>query len=426
MLNNLLNYAKDENIALEVYLTKNDELSIEYQNEKLINYKLQDIEEYKIKALIDGVAITSTTLDISNPQEVIKNLKDARTLTDELDQDSLAAQIYIEKQNRCDIEIDPIEIKNNILELNKEVKERYPEVFSIRTEYNFEKDEYNIVNTNNVDIKDCNYHGYYLSDIVLKIGDKNVSCNKFEMAKVPDFNTFKNKVISTIEDTIKRVDAKSTITKKYNIILDNKCVNDILKTFILDFHAANIIKNQSAFSDKLNKQIFSDKITIVEDPTNEELIGTRLFDGEGIKTSFKKIVENGVFKTKLYNKKYAAKDNTESTGNSFGVKNAYIIPGYKTQEELIIDLNEGILIDELKGLHSGVNHLTGDISLQCEGFEIKDGKKTKGLKLIILSTNVFELFNNVKEIADDLEFFGEASGAPSILFENITIAGKEV
>lgn len=426
MLNNLLNYAKKENVDLEVYLTKNEEISIEYQNEKLINYKLQDIEEYKLKAIIAGAAITCTTLDISDPEKVINNLKDARLLTDELDKDFLATTIDIDEASRCNIEIDPLEIKNNILKLNKEVIEKFPEVFSIRTEFNFEKDEYNIVNTDNVNIRDYNYHGYYLTDIVLKIDDKNVSCDKFVMAKVPDFEVFRDKVLKTIVDTLKRANAKSTVTQKYNIILDNKCVNDILKSFILDFHAANIIKNQSAFSDKLNKKIFSEKITIVEDPTNKELIGTRLFDGEGVKTSFKTIVKNGVFKTELYNKKYAAQDNTESTGNSFGVKNAYILPGKRNVEELFNDLNEGIYIDSLKGLHSGINHLTGDISLQCEGYIIKDGKKCEGLKQIILSTNIFELFKNAKEIANDLEFFGEASGAPSISFLNITIAGKEV
>ena len=52
--------------------------------------------------------------------------------------------------------------------------------------------------------------------------------------------------------------------------------------------------------------------------------------------------------------------------------------------------------------------------------------KTKAVNHIILATNIFELFTQVKEIGSDLEWFGTNGGAPSLLIENITIAGKEV
>lgn len=426
MINKLLQYAKNENLELEIYSIKNDEISIEYLNKNLVNYKLQDIKEYKLKAIIDGAAVTTTVLDISNPEEVINTLKEARALTDELDNDSLAEQESINVENRNAIDIDILEVKNNLKNLNQELKEKYPSIFSIRSEYNFEKDEYQITNTNGVLLKDFNYHGYYNSDIVLKIEDQNLTCSKFVMAKIPDFEIFKNKLIDKIEDTLKKYNAKSTSTNKYNIILDNKSVYDILNNFALDFHTQNIRKNNSAFASKKDKKIFNKKITIVEDPTNKNLIGTRLFDSEGVKTYYKEIVKGGVFTTELYNKKYAEMDKIKSTGNSYGVRNLYIVPGDITKEELIKSMNDGVYIENLMGLHSGINHLTGDISIQCEGFIIKNGKKTKALNQIILSSNIFELFTNVKEIANDLEFFGSNGGAPSMLIENITIVGKEV
>lgn len=426
MINKLLEYAKSINLDLEVFVIKNDEITIEYLNDKLSNYKLQNITEYKLKALIDNVAVTATVLDISNPQEVINLLKNARELTDELDSDSLALDIEIDEATREDIKINSNEIKENLKTINKELKEKYSEIFSIRSEFNFEHDKYEIYNTNGVKLQDFNHHGYYYSDIVLKIADENLSCGRFIMAKEPDFNKFKLTLEKVINDTIKKYNACSISTNKYNIVLDNRAVYDILKTFALDFHARNISKKQSVFTEKINKQIFSDKITIIEDPTNRNLIATRLFDDEGTKTYLKKVVECGEFKTILYDKKYAKKDNTTSTGNSYGVRNLYIVPGKKTQEELINSVKNGLFIEELLGLHAGINHLTGDISLQCEGFIIENGKKTKPLKQMVLSTNIFELFGNVLEIGNDLEFFGSNGGAPSLLLENITIAGKEV
>lgn len=426
MIKKLLDYAKKEHIDLEVYKIKNNEITIEYLNDTLSNYKLQNLEEYKIKTIINGAAVKITTLDILNPEEVIKLLRATRKMTDELDKDTLAEQFDIVLENREEVIIDAQEIKNRIKLFNQEIKEKYKDVFTIHTEFNFEMDDYEIYNTNDVVLKDCNYHSFYYSDIVLKIGDKNLSCDKYIMAKEIDFEKFKTSVEETIQDTLKTINANSIASNKYNIVLNNKCVYDILNAFSPDFYAKNIINKQSVFTGKLNQQIFSPKITITEDPANEKLIGTRRFDSEGTKTYFKKIVDKGVFVTQLYNKKYAAKDNVKSTGNVFGVRNMSIIPGEKNKQELLCELDNGIYIHSLMGIHSAINHLTGDISIQCEGFLIENGKKTKAVNHIILATNIFELFTQVKEVGRDLEWFGTNGGAPSLLIENMTIAGKEV
>ena len=191
------------------------------------------------------------------------------------------------------------------------------------------------------------------------------------------------------------------------------------------FYAESINKKTSPLVDKFQEKIFSDKITIVEDPTNEKYIGKSLFDNDGVKTYYKKIVENGKFITKLYDRKTALKEDVLSTGNASGVRNAYLVPGEKSYKELIEQLKDGIIIENIEGLHAGLNTLTGDISLQATGFLVKNAKIVKALNMIILSTNIFELLNNVVEIGNDLEFFGEVSGAPSLLVSDITIVGKE-
>lgn len=426
MINKLLEYAKKDNLELEVYAIKNNEITVEYLNDKLANYQVQNIQEYKIKALLDGMAVKITTLDISNPKEIIQQLKTTRELSDELDEDTLAEQIDIEISDRYTKDINPQEIKANIKKFNNAMKQKYKEIFTIRTKFNFEIDEYEIYNTNGVNLVDSNYHSYYYSDVVLKVGDKNLSCDKYIMAKEIDFEKFKLAVEEEIEDTIKKNCAQSISTNKYNIVLNNKSVYDILNAFSVDFYAKNIANKQSVFTDKLNQQIFSEKITIIEDPANANLVGTRRFDTEGTKTYYKKIVDKGVFTTKLYNKKYAAKEKVASTGNVFGVRNMAIMPGEKNKLELFKALDKGIYVHNLMGIHSAINHLTGDISIQCEGFAIENGKKTVALKHIILATNIFELFGQVKEVGSDLEWFSSYGGAPSLLIENITIAGKEV
>ncbi|NLC48027.1 MAG: TldD/PmbA family protein, partial [Tenericutes bacterium] len=212
---------------------------------------------------------------------------------------------------------------------------------------------------------------------------------------------------------------------KYTIVLKNNCVFSLINRFINLFYAENINKNLSCLKDKLGKKIFSDKITIIEDPTNDSYVGKRLFDDEGTKTFYKEIVKNGVFKTQLYDNKNAIKDNKESTGNSFGVRNMILEKGNISYENIVKKCKNGLLIDDIQGLHAGLNEITGDFSLQAQGYEIKDGKQAKAVKLIILTSNVFEIFSNVVDVCDDLEINSVIGGAPSLLINNISISGSK-
>ena len=62
---------------------------------------------------------------------------------------------------------------------------------------------------------------------------------------------------------------------------------------------------------------------------------------------------------------------------------------------MIKKLDKGILIDKLGGIHAGINNSNGEISLQAEGYYIENGEYKYASKLFIISTNIFELLNNV-------------------------------
>ena len=127
----------------------------------------------------------------------------------------------------------------------------------------------------------------------------------------------------------------------------------------------------------------------------------------------------------INNIEYAMKLEKDATGNANGVNNLYIEKGNKTFDELVTELYNGIIIDEAYGFHAGVDKKTGNISVQAEGLLVQNGKITKGLNMIILSTNFFEVFTNVIEVGNDLSKFSLSVSTPSLLLDNITIAGKE-
>ncbi|HDS01094.1 MAG TPA: TldD/PmbA family protein, partial [candidate division Zixibacteria bacterium] len=127
--------------------------------------------------------------------------------------------------------------------------------------------------------------------------------------------------------------------------------------------ADSVQKGKSPFREKIGKQVASDILTLIDDGTLADGLGTRPYDSEGIPTTRTMVIENGLLKNYLYDTYTAKKGKTKSTGNaarsSYHSKplifptNFFIKPTDIDTNEMIGDVEKGILITELSGLHAG-------------------------------------------------------------------------
>lgn len=253
------------------------------------------------------------------------------------------------------------------------------------------------------------------------IGNDISSFNPIELA-----NTAGKKVINSLCGT-------SVKSNTYKTIIKNEVVADMLQVFSSAFLADNVQKGFSLLSGKLGEKVYSSKITICDYPLLDNGYATTPFDSEGVASYNKNVVENGILKTYLYNLKTANKDGVQSTGNGFkssfrgtvGVRttNFFIQNGITEFEDLLSDINNGLLITDVAGLHSGANSISGDFSLAAEGFLIENGKITAPVEQITIAGNFYNLLSDVKDIGNDLKFNSSAIGSPSLAFDSIQVAG---
>ena len=214
-------------------------------------------------------------------------------------------------------------------------------------------------------------------------------------------------------------------------VIENLAFSSLLGAMSNIFSAEAVQKNISKLKGKLNESVASSIVTLVDDPFLKDGLANSSFDDEGVPTSYKEIIQDGILKTYLYNLKTAYKDGVSSTGN--GIKgsykgtvgissfNLYIKPSNKSFDKMIENINEGVFITDFAGLHSGLNTISGDFSLAGEGFYIKDGKIDKPLNQITISGNFFELLKNIKDIANDIKFSFSSVGSPSIMVEGLKV-----
>ena len=248
-----------------------------------------------------------------------------------------------------------------------------------------------------------------------------------------DFSKFDYKELSEV--AVKRALNKfGTITLTEvpkTCVIENLAFSSLLGAMSNIFSAEAVQKNISKLKGKLNESVASSIVTLVDDPFLKDGLANSSFDDEGVPTSYKEIIQDGILKTYLYNLKTAYKDGVSSTGN--GVKgsykgtvgissfNLYIKPSDKSFDKMIENIKEGIFITDFAGLHSGLNTISGDFSLAGEGFYIKDGKIDKPLNQITISGNFFEFLKNIKDIANDIKFSFSSVGSPSIMLEGLKV-----
>ena len=227
-------------------------------------------------------------------------------------------------------------------------------------------------------------------------------------------------------------------TGQYPVVFDSEAMSDLLATFCSIFSSEAAQKGLSKLADKEGTVIASPIVTLVDDPFHPENPMPINFDAEGSPTACKKVIENGVLNTLLYNLKTAAVAGKTTTGNA--AKGSYTAPvavrpftmylagGDMTEDELLAKAVNGVYINSLSGLHAGANPISGDFSLQSAGFLIENGKKTTPVKSFTVAGNFYGLLKNITALANNSHLptaMGmTAFGAPTVLVEGLSVAGK--
>lgn len=234
------------------------------------------------------------------------------------------------------------------------------------------------------------------------------------------------------------LDAEPVESGTYELILKNNVAGEILNAFSGIFSGEMVVKGISVLKDRLNEQIGSKALTIVDDPSSENALIHRAFDDEGTKTDYKAIIDQGKLLRFLQNSKTAKKLGMDRTGNAYrssiqsqlGIShtNMYIKPGDYKFEDLVSEVKKGIIVTDVQALHSGLNPISGDFSLPVQGYLVEGGLVKGTVDQITISGNVIDLFQSLEKVADDLKFYlpnGMGSvGSPSLYINKINVAGK--
>lgn len=252
--------------------------------------------------------------------------------------------------------------------------------------------------------------------------------------KIKEFNSKEIGEIAA-KRALEILGGKIISSEELPVVLSPFVASQFLSAAAQMFYGENAYKGKTLFADKINSKIANNIVTIIDDGQDPFLFASKPFDDEGIKTEKKVIVKNGILQTFLHNIESATLYKTHSTGNGIrysfksqphiGTTNFYIENGNLSEEKLIQKIDKGLYLTKVMAVHS-LNPISGDFSLGASGIMIENGKKTFPVRGITIAGNLSELFMNIVEIGNNLEFFSENNncGSPTLLISKLSISGK--
>jgi PmbA protein len=231
------------------------------------------------------------------------------------------------------------------------------------------------------------------------------------------------------EKAVKRLGPRKLATAKLPVVFDPRVANSLLGHLASAINGASIARGISFLKDKLGARILPAGIDIIDDPHRQRGLRSRPFDGEGLATARRLLVEDGVLKSWILDLRSARQLGLKSTGHAArgtssppgpATSNLHLAPGKLAPKELMSDIAAGFYCTELIGF--GVNNVTGDYSRGAAGFWIEKGEIAYPVSEITIAGNLKQMYLELVP-ANDL-VFRYATNAPTLRIDGMTVAGR--
>ncbi len=394
------------------------------------------------RCIVNGRMGYASTEDLSAEQAkavVVKAMDNAENLeTEEQVFLGEGGQVYEQLPDRSYAEPTTEEMIAKALETTEKLYGADPmAVDGCQTQIIRGAEEVAIYNSKGLDLQRSNSYAGVVAVGVVSDGQGMSNDYQIKLGELSKIDT--DKMVKKAIDTAKiKLGGEVAPTGQYPVIFNPDAMCSLLNVYSSIFNSEAAQKGLSQLAGKEGEVIAADMVTLVDDPFHKDNPEPANFDAEGSPTHKKNIIEKGRLNTLLYNLKTAAVAGKKTTGNaskggynaSVGIRpfTMYLEGGELTEEELLRKAGNGVYITDLSGLHAGADSISGDFSLQSEGYMIENGEKTKFVKSFTVAGNFYELLKNIVALADNCQLPNAmgmtAFGAPSVLVEGLSVAGK--
>jgi PmbA protein len=217
------------------------------------------------------------------------------------------------------------------------------------------------------------------------------------------------------------------------LVLEPRMAATVLGVVSGMLNGESVLKGRSPFADRVGEQIASPLLTLVDDPTDSRSLGADSHDGEGLATRRIPLVERGVLQGFLHNTATGRRAGVPSTASAVrgfrttpgvGAQALAVTPGAGSLDDLVAAVDQGVMVQAMTGLHSGVNPVSGDFSVGIEGVMVRGGSRAEPIREATVASTVQRLLLDLSAVGGELEWTPGGTGAVALVVPGVTLSGS--
>ena len=438
----LIAAAKQEGIEeYEIYFEREENLSVETLKDEISSFSSGVTGGICFRCLVNGkMGYASGELMTADAMAdlVSRAVSNAKCIDSEDRSEIFSGSLHYETGELPRPKLaDASLLRKTVLELQKQTYAKNDAVSDGTQSYMMSTvSEVRLCNSKGLDLQNRVGMSAGYVDALVRVG--NEAQESYEVAVGSTYDELKHVPQIAVQKALDKIGAQTVESGKYNVVFSGEQFRQFLATFAGIFSAKNAQLGLSLLAGKEGETVAASCVTVTDDPMRAGYAIQTPFDGEGVATYRKNVIENGVLKTLLYDLTTARKADKASTGN--GQKRGYassvsiapysfsICAGDRSLDDLLTLAGDGILVTECKGFHAGANDVTGDFSIESAGFRIRNGKKAEPIKSFTVAGNFFDLLKSIHAIGNEVRWspFGGFTtfGSPDLLVMDMSVAGK--
>lgn len=222
--------------------------------------------------------------------------------------------------------------------------------------------------------------------------------------------------------TLSHLHPRKLPTMEASVLFVAEVATSLFSHLACAISGSNVYRKATFLLNCLDRVILPEWLSINEYPHLPKGLASSPFDDEGLKTSDRIIIKDGVLNTWLLSSYTARKLGLESTGHAGGgIYNWQISHQNINFTGLVKKMNRGLIVTELMG--QGVNIMTGDYSRGVAGFWVDNGEIQYPVSEITIAGNLREMLHNIVYIGNDIEIRNNIH-CGSVLLTSMKIAGQ--
>jgi len=413
-----------------VSVTSNTSDSFEYRDTQLDRLEQSTEGGMSVQLFVDGryASYSTNRLDKKELERYIANSVEATRFLarDEFRKLPQPARYYKSDGKDLDIydsDAEKVSVDDKLALIKNTAAEVYgsdPRLISVTAGYEDGKSSSYVVTSNGFEGGvDATYFGLSAVTSMKDEGDERPSDYWYDVSIFWDKLQKQGIGKTAYERTVRKLGQEKINSGVYPMLIDNTRSYNLLSPVMSALSGGSIQQKNSFLIDKIGESIASEKLTLIDDPHIPRARGARWFDGEGVATVKRTVIEKGVLRTYYIDTYYGGKLDMAPTAQAPSILTCE--HGGKNFEQLLASMDRGIWVTGFIG--GNTNSTTGDFSFGIEGFWVEKGKAVKPINEMNITGNLLTLWKNVIEMGND-PLFITAQRIPSILFDRVNFSGK--